>query len=143
MRINFINLNTLTTMKTKLITRIYRTLQVMDNCQKSNNTDWQKNHSYYLDELEKNYLPHGSGIDSGCIINRTFKKDTVIINVPYHLMDENGYYCGWQTYRLIIKPKFDSLSIKIQGKDKYLLKDYLYDLFDHVLNEELEFLPAN
>ena len=131
-------------MKTKLIARIYRTLQARENCKKDN-PEWYKNHSYYLDELEKNYLPHGSGIDSGCTIEREFKKDTVIINVPYHLMDENGFYCGWQDFKVICKPGFDSIDMRITSnrKDKFFLKDYLYDLFDNVLNEENEFLPAN
>jgi hypothetical protein len=130
-------------MKTKLIARIYRTLQAMDNCTKDNKPGWCKNHSYYLDELEKNYLPHGSGIDSGCTIDREFKKDCVIINVPYHNMDENGYYCGWSEFKVICKPEFDGIYLKITGKDKYYVKDYLYSVFANCLEEEMEFLPAN
>jgi hypothetical protein len=99
-------------MKTTLISRIYRTLQAEDNCKKANNLVWQKNHSYYLDELEKNYLPHGSGIDSGCTITREFKENKIVINVPFHLMDENGYYCGWQDFTVNCKPSFDGPEIK-------------------------------
>ena len=130
-------------MKTKLIARIYRTLQAKDNCEKSNNIDWINNHEFSLYEIERNYLPHGSGIDSECTIDRTFKENKVIINVPYHNMDENGFYCDWSEFKIICKPGFDSIDMKIQGKDKYLHKDYLYDLFDQVLNEEFEFSPAN
>jgi hypothetical protein len=130
-------------MKTKLIAKIYRTLQAEDSCKKVNNTQWQKNHSYYLDELEKNYLPHGSGIDSGCTIDREFKKDRIVINVPFHNMDENGFYCGWSEFKIICKPEFDSISLRITGKDKYYVKDYLYDLFHNCLEQEIEFLPAN
>ena len=128
-------------MKTKLISRIYRSLQAMDNCLNDNKPGWAKNHSYFLDDLEKNYLPHGSGIDSGCKIDRTFKEDQITIFVDFHNMDENGYYCGWSNFKLICKPEFDGISMRITGKDKFFVKDYLYDLFDTVLNEEIEFLP--
>ena len=131
-------------MKTKLITRIYRTLQAKENC-KNNNPEWFKNHDYHLDELEKNYLPSGSGINSGCTIDRNFKENRIVINVPYHLMDENGFYCGWQDFKIICKPSFDGIDMKITSnvKDKYFLKEYLYDLFDNCLNEEIEFSPVN
>jgi hypothetical protein len=130
-------------MKTKLISRIYRSLQAMDNCLNDNKPGWAKNHSYFLDDLEKNYLPHGSGIDSGCKIDRTFKEDQITIFVDFHNMDENGYYCGWSNFKLICKPEFDGISMRITGKDKFFVKDYLYDLFDTVLNEEIEFSPVS
>jgi hypothetical protein len=132
-------------MKTTLISRIYRTLQAMDNCSKNNKPGWCKNHSYYLDELEKNYLPRGSGIDSGCTIDRAFKENKIVINVPFHLMCENGYYCGWQDFKIICKPEFDGISMKItsNAKDKFFLKDYLYDLFDNCLTKQIEFNTNN
>jgi len=129
-------------MKTKLISRIYRTLQAENNCKIANNSEWQKNHSYHLDELEK-LLPSGSGIDSGCKIDRTFKNNQVKIFCDFHNMDENGYYCGWSRFIVVCKPEFDGIDIKITGKDKYFVKDYLYDLFDTVLNEEIEFSPVS
>lgn len=132
-------------MKTTLISRIYRTLQAEDNCKKTNNTKWQIIHSYYLDELEKTYLPHGSGIDSGCTIDREFKENKITITVPFHLMDENGSYCGWQGFIIFCKPGFDGPELKIvsNAKDKFAIKEYLYDLFYSCLNEEIEFLPYN
>jgi len=126
-------------MKTKLISRIYRILQAKENCKKANNQNWIDNHEFTLFELERNFLPHGSGIDSGCIIDREFKENKVTLNVPYHNMDENGFYCGWSDFKIIVKPEFDSLDIKIIGKDKFYVKDYLYDLFYTCLNKEIEF----
>jgi len=132
-------------MKTKLISRIYRTIQAKENCIKDNKQDWINNHEFSLYEMERNYLPHGSGIDSGCTIDREFKENRIVINVPYHLMDENGFYCGWQDFKIICKPSFDGIDMKITSnvKDKYFLKEYLYDLFDNCLNEEIEFSPVN
>jgi hypothetical protein len=131
-------------MKTTLISRIYRTIQAKNNCLKNDKMDWFVKHNQYLNELEKNYLPHGSGIDSGCIISDKSKEDRIIIIIPYHLMNENGFYCGWQDFTVICKPSFDGINIKItsNAKDKFMIKDYLYDLFDTVLMEQYEFSPV-
>ena len=132
-------------MKTTLISKIYRTIQAKNNCLKVNNMEWFVKHNQFLNEIEKKYLPHGSGIDSGCIISDKSKEDKIIIVVPFHLMDENGFYCGWMDYTVNCKPTFDGPELKITspGKDKFMIKEYLYDLFYNCLNEEIEFLPIN
>lgn len=133
-------------MKTKLISKIYRTIQAKNNCIKSNNLEWSHKHENVLTEMAKHYLPSGSGIDSGCTIDQSKSNEQrIVINVPYHLMDENGFYCGWQDFTVICKPSFDGIDMKITSnqKDKYFIKDYLYELFYHCLNEEIEFLPFN
>lgn len=131
-------------MKTTLISRIYRVLQARENCKKdATKLDWFNNHDFTLYQIERNYLPHGSGINSGCTIEREFKKDCVILHVPYHNMDENGYYCGWSDFKIVCKPEFDGISLKIIGKDKYFVKDYLYDLFNNCLTEMIDFSPVN
>ena len=50
-------------------------------------------------------------------------------------------YCGWQDYKITCKPSFDGIDMKITctGKDKFMIKDYLYDLFDNHLNTEFDF----
>lgn len=125
-------------MKTKLIARIYRILQAKEDCKNTNNIEWLNNHEFSLFEIERNNLPHGSGIDSGCTIDREFKENKVILNVPFHNMDEFGGYCGWSEFKIICKPEFDGISLKIIGKDKYYVKDYLYDLFYEILQKEID-----
>jgi hypothetical protein len=52
-------------------------------------------------------------------------------------MDENGYYDGWTNHKLIVKPELSEsgFDLHITGPDKNFVKDYLYDLFDHILSE--------
>jgi len=131
-------------MKTSLISKIASIVQARENCKKDNPI-WFEKHSDYLLELEK-YLPHGSGIDSGCKINLELSKpDKIIINFGYHCMDENGYYDDWQYYNLVVTPSFQGIDLRLIGKErsKYQLKDYLYDVFDNCLNEIIEFNPVN
>jgi hypothetical protein len=68
------------------------------------------------EELSK-LLPSGSGFDCGCsienvpvmlnyIVNgKSFSWIThggALIKAPYHHMDENGFYCGWCVYTLLV-----------------------------------------
>lgn len=130
-------------MKTKLISKIASLIDARENCKKDNPI-WFEKHSDYLNEISKKYLPSGSGIDSGCNIEPELSnKNRIIITFGYHFMDENGYYDGWEHYRLICKPTFNGIDMKIVGKNKNGIKDYLYDTFDYCLNEVIEFNPAS
>ncbi len=56
-----------------------------------------------LDMIEREALPSGSGIDNGCTIDRDESTgDRIIINLGFHHMDENGYYCGWSSHTATI-----------------------------------------
>jgi hypothetical protein len=113
--------------------------EIAKNCQ------WHKTvNSNYITECEERIeklqskLPSGSGIDSGCKIdieNSGNKK--IVITFSFHHMDENGYYDGWTNHKLIVKPELSEsgFDLHITGPDKNFVKDYLYDLFDHILSE--------
>jgi hypothetical protein len=81
-------------------------------------------------------LPSGSGIDCGCkLAVEKSGKTKVIIEFSYHFMNENGFYDGWQDYKLICKPEFGGIGMKIIGKNRNQIKDYFYDIFSYSLNE--------
>jgi hypothetical protein len=131
-------------MKTKLISKIAGIIEAMENCKKSQNEVWLKNHSQYLAEIEKNHLPHGSGLDVGCNIDlEKSNSKKIVILTSWHNMNENGYYCGWSDFTINCYPSFRGIELKIIGKDKYYVKEYLYDLFYDVLEREIEFEPVS
>lgn len=133
-------------------------LQARINCILSDNdskdadgNSWQNNHEDKLHEIEKNYLPHGSGIDSGCTIELFEDEDTeridtskFTINSSCHLMDDNGFYCGWLDFKVVVEPcLINDFTLNIKGrfsgnKYAYGLREYLYDLFDIALRQEIE-----
>ncbi len=80
------------------------------------------------------HLPSGSSIDSG--VKFDLDKSTpekMVFHVPFHHMNEGGYYDGWTTYKLTVKPSFwQGFDLNITGRDKNGVKDYLYDLFSDV-----------
>lgn len=127
-------------MKTTLINHIARNLEwyrnLLDNQKASEK--WMGECSTRIYKLNKE-LPHGSGIDAGCEIDESRStKNKIVISFGFHHMDENGMYDGWTNHDLIIRPDFDGFKIKITGRDRNCVKDYLYELFFRELQKEIE-----
>ena len=123
--------------KVPLIVKIYRTIQAMNNCLKSGNTEWFHKHEDTLDSLSK-YLPSGSGLNYACSINiDESDENKIVIDFLYSHCNEFGWTVGYTAHKLICKPTFDGLDLRITGKDKNGVKEYLYDIFDSCLNHTL------
>lgn len=107
-------------------------LQAMNNCTLSGNHESsEKWDDYILDECKK--LPSGSGIDAGCKMIReecTTKK--MVFSFGFHHLNENGYYDGWTAHKLIVTPGWAGPDLKITGRDRNQIKDYLYQLFNEL-----------
>ena len=115
--------------------KLARSFQAKENCLMSDNNEWYDKHSMVIDHIVRNYLPSGSGIDSGCTVNPK-TSDKFIIESSYHRMDEHGYYDGWIDFKVIVKASLTSnIDLTIIGNfGKHQdLKEYLYELFDHAL----------
>ena len=91
-----------------------------------------------LESIEKDYLPCGSGFDCGCkIIDEKRYKNRIVIEAKYHAMDDNGYYHGWYTYKIIVHPSFNGIALKIYGKDYNGLREYVGDCMYNSLDMEV------
>lgn len=109
---------------------------IAKNCQwlKTVNDVYRDQCESRIDKLEKE-LPSGSGIDCGCKIDREKSGNKkVIITFDYHFMNNDGYYDGWGSFKLIVTPNLSEYpDMRIVGKDRNQIKDYLYDTFSDVL----------
>lgn len=109
-------------------------VQAIANCKRSGNAEWLDKHSANLDQLERE-LPSGSGIDSGTQIDRDkTTADRIVLTFGYHFMDDSGSYGGWLDYTAIIQPTFTGLDVTIKGRNRNDIKDYLNDVYHHVLS---------
>jgi len=128
-------------MNNKLCKHFSGTLQAYQNCIKTNNKIWEEKHEDKLNELVNNYMPHGSGIDSGMyldLINSNPNK--LIFTFEFHHMDENGMYDGWTDHKLIVTPDlYNKFNLTITGRNKNYIKDYLYEIFDYSLKQEIDY----
>jgi hypothetical protein len=85
----------------------------------------------------------GSGLDTKPVLDVMADGRKIQITWEYHLMDEDGYYCGY--WRFIIKiPVDDPMGFTLngragnpQGKSAYGIKEYLGDTFTECMPEIL------
>lgn len=135
----------MTTTATAFVTRtkrpLYREiaalLQAIDNCEKSNNKEWLDKHTQHLTDLITHYLPSGSGFDSGTKLIK-YKPGEISFFAPFHHMNENGMYDGWTDHTIIVTPSFDGIDLRITGRDRNDIKDYIHEMFHTALTTEIE-----
>lgn len=87
------------------------------------------------EDLCKKFLPNGSGFDAGCEI-RAVGKTKIIIKTDFHHLDENGYYDGWTEHTVTVEAAFDGHTIKVSGKDRNNIKDYIAETFQDILLDQ-------
>ena len=87
-----------------------------------------------IDLINEN-LPSGSGFDSGTTFDLESSTDKkLIFHTAFHHMSEHGYYTKWTEHKVTITPGFYGPEIKISGRDHNQIKDYISDVFLHLLN---------
>lgn len=118
-------------------------IMARSNCIKNDNQNWIDRHEKAIDNLI-NRLPSGSGIDFGTTVNYSkTNTDKVVLISAYHVMDDNGFYAGIVDYRIIITPSLQfGFNVNIIGNfssngDAYGVKEYLLDIYDFALREEI------
>ena len=96
------------------------------------------------------HFPNGSGFDVGSLFDfEKSHKNKLIIRIPYHCMDEHGYYDIWVFPELIITPSLmHEYNMRInwkgyRGKYKNSLNDYIYDSFSYILDKEIDYKSIN
>jgi len=128
-------------MERKLYQEIASMMSARENCVKDDdtskhNTVWFERHSKRLEFIQDNCLPSGSGIDSGCEIDLVRSKpERIVISLGYHHMSEHGYYDGWTYHDVVITPSLQfGYNLRITGRDRNQIKDYLYDTLANELD---------
>lgn len=117
---------------------IAQTLQAYQNCMADPaKADWADKHRERIDGIVKNCLPSGSGIDSGTKFDwDKSTPDKLVFQADYHHMDGNGYYSGWAEHQVIVKASLAfGLEIRITGRDRDNIKDYLSDCYHSALTD--------
>ena len=102
-------------------------VQARINCKERSNQEWFDRWTKTIEE-ETAELPSGSGIDSA-----------PKFDFGYHHMNENGMYDGWTDHQLVITPSLQfGFHLRITGKDRNQVKDYLYETFQYALSEDVD-----
>lgn len=121
-----------------VVAEIASRMAAIANCRKSGNTEWLKRHFAIVYMIVKEYLPHGSGIDSGVtIIDANCSENQLTFATSYHHMNEDGYYDGWTEHIIRVYPAFNGIRMTISGRNRNDIKEYLHDVFYTALTAEI------
>jgi hypothetical protein len=124
----------------KVYEAISQSITARKRCEESGNTEWFKLHTEGIEKLVNEYMPSGSGIDNGTKIDLDKSHaDKLIFWISYHHMNDGGYYDGWTEHTVIVTPAlFGSFHIRITGRNRNNIKEYLYDVFAAALEAEIK-----
>lgn len=114
----------------KLYKRLARDFDAYLNCIKSGNAEWKERWQDDIEQACDNYLPSGSGFDSGTTFDfDASRKDRLVFHTSYHHMDESGYYDGWSEHDIVITPSLAmDFDIVVKGRNRNEIKDYIGEL---------------
>lgn len=69
---------------------------------------WVRDTDEWIEHLEDNYLPSGSGYDVGTTLDRgESDHDLLVFNTSFHMMDDVGSYMGWWDLLVTARPSFE------------------------------------
>lgn len=127
-----------------LLSHLAVCLVARNNCIKSGNGEWQTKWEDAIESLCEN-LPSGSGIDNGTRIDLDRSNGTgwIVFTTAFHHMNENGMYDGWTEHEVKVTPCLHSgFNLKISGRDRNQIKEYLHDVFSSCLETEYVLFPS-
>ena len=122
-------------MSTKVYQQLASLVTARENCAKSGNDVWFDKHEEAIETIVNNYMPSGSGFDSGTKIDLDKSTgDKLVFTTSYHHMNDGGYYDGWTDHTVTVKPSLlHGFTLNISGRDRNDFKDYAYDVFQIAL----------
>jgi hypothetical protein len=117
--------------------------QVMDGDQDVTRAHWLDmagQHRARVDQLVSRYLPSGSGWDNGTKLDYNMSNaNRLVFHGSFHHMNDNGFYDGWTDHQVIVTASLTSgIDVRVTGRNRNDIKDYLAEMFQHMLTQEME-----
>lgn len=118
---------------------IARKLAAREACAAKGNWEWESKHGDAIASLIKQYLPSGSGFDSGTKLDADSTPERLIFHADFHHMDEHGYYDGWSEHTVIVTPSLQwGFDLRVTGRNRNQIKDYIAETFQFALGVMVE-----
>jgi hypothetical protein len=107
-------------------------------CKEVGNGEWFERHSESIRQLIQDFLPSGSGWDSGTKIDldASHGDKLVLFGSFHHIHGESGMYDGWTEHTVTVTPSLiHNFHLRISGRNRNEIKEYLYDIFRDDLSQ--------
>lgn len=104
------------------------------------NAEWAPIHQSRADDLVNEHLPSGGGFDNGTQLDwdRSTSEKLVFVTA-FHHMDSSGSYFGWTEHVVTVRASLAfSIDIKISGRDRNEIKDYIAECFMDCLTRDID-----
>jgi len=100
---------------------------------------WAEKHEARIISLVSEYMPSGSGFDSGTTLDLAASTgNKLAFDTYYHHMNDVGFYDGWTEHTVIVKPDLQfGFALRITGRDRNDIKDYIAEAFEYALRTEV------
>ena len=131
-----------------LYSELATAIQVRRNCAEITPVGVMKSHEWFdkwTDRIKElvDMLPSGSGIDCGTKIDLDASHaEKIVLYVSFHHMNDVGYYDEWTEHTITVSPGFNGINMRISGRNRNDIKDYLYETYDYALTREVEEIKA-
>lgn len=118
---------------------IAHALDAANRCYKNENFEWHTNHKNRIDDMCKEHAPRGSGFDSGTTIDFDHSTpERLVFNTAWHHMNDGGFYDGWTEHTVIVKQSLLGIDVRVTGRDRRGIKDYIGEMFRNLCSVEVE-----
>jgi hypothetical protein len=105
-----------------------------------NAREWEDKWDGLLCMMEKELLPSGSGFDNGTKLDRERSHaEKLVLTTAFHHMDEGGGYAGWTEHEVIVTPGFNGIRLRITGRNRNDIKEYISQAFYEALTRDIEY----
>jgi len=127
---------------TKVFQKLASLVDARLRCEQNGNKEWRFRHTCAIEILAKEYLPRGSGFDSDTTVDLDASTgEKLVLRTSFHHHGEHGYE-GWTEHTVTVRPSFVfTLDMKISGRNRNEIKDYMHDVFHDALT--LEYRPED
>ena len=115
-----------------------------ERCNKTGNKEWEARWNERIAQLIDT-LPQGSGFDTRYAEGDVTmdKRGRLVIQTSFHHMNDGGYYDGWTEHTVTVSPAFDGIDIKVSGRDRNDIKNYIAEVFNDALMAEAPDMPGH
>lgn len=126
-------------MKDKLINLLASRVSIINH--QASLLDNVKRAESEIESLIREFMPSGSGFNNGTSFDfDSSNKEKLVFYTGFHHMNEFGYYTGWTMHKVVATPSFRGFNLRVTGKDKNDIKEYIRQVFHNALSREIELI---
>ena len=120
-------------MKQTIAQALNAAILAREACRKSGNDEWEERWNARIDAIMES-APSGSGFDMGTQLGDGASPTRLVFATSFHHM-KHGMYDGWTEHLVKVTPTFEGLDIKVSGRNRDGIKEFIIDTFGNWLNQ--------